>query len=412
MQLPTRVVNPFPTLKFERTVFSFQNAEDRKRFGNKILEALLYMTCFFPFIQLVYIGSDTQPYGMLISLLVIGVYMGKERTMERRMVLLCMGEILMGAFALIGFEQISTYMVFRSYFTYASLLFIPYAVFLVMKRQGGMNDKMIKVFIWIWFFVGLVQKYVNKSFANGLLSRASTNATRGVVGLASEPSAYGYVCVFMILFALQFKKNELLYIGLCLVQILLFASSSVTVIYFAVYAVAYILNEILLRKKFVLVKITLLISCAAGGIYYIRNYVSRSSRIRILVDYMFDQPEFLLKDGSIRRRILAITDTMGSFIEHKGLPQGLSDYKWMSGIGGILVEGGFISVFILIIIGIIIWKGYPKETRIFYLLGFMIMMFSSITFSSPVVCFYIGYCAYQGWLSNEERNKIENTVDL
>ncbi|MDD6157411.1 MAG: hypothetical protein PUB52_10395 [Lachnospiraceae bacterium] len=317
----------------------------------------------------------------------------------------------MGVFAITGIRQISIYMVFRSYFTYASLVFIPYATFLILQYGKGLNDKLIKLCIWIWFGVGFIQKYINSSFGYGLLSRHSTNQTRGVVGLATEPSAYGYMCVFMILLAINLRKHALFYVGMLLVQILFFAGSSVTIIYLGVYAVAFIINELCMRKKYTFVKILLLAGCAGAGIYYVRNYVSKGTRIRILVDYLFENPERFLEDGSIKRRILAITDTFGSFIEHHGMPQGLSDYKWMSGIGCMLVEGGLLSVIILVVIAMIVWRGYPRQFRIFYTLGFMVMMVSAIPFSSPIVGFYIGYCAYQGWLREQEK-KNESIMDM
>ncbi len=409
MRLATSVKNPLSTLKFERKTISYVTVCDT------ILELLLYVNCFFPFLKFIYFGSDTQPYALLAGILIVVVSLWRERTMPKGAALLLLLGILMGAFAIIGFSQIGAYRVFRSYAVYATLMFIPAAAFFILKWKGGLNEGVAKLCIFIWFFVGFMQNYVDSSFGYSLIVRHTTNLTRGVVGLATEPSTYGYMCMFMLLVAMQFQKKKALYIALLLIQICVFAGSSVTLVYLAAYVFAYLLNEIVQARRYIALKIALVVGCAAFGIFYVRNYVPKTNRIRVLVDYVFENPAKFFNDGSIKLRINDIVESFSIFWSNAGIPDGLSEYKYMSGVGLVLLEAGFIGVLILALIAVIIWRGYPKRYRLMYTLGFMVMMVSAIPFSAPLCSFYLGVCLYHGWeMKNQslEEPKIEGSLDM
>ena len=397
----------------------FMNPLSRRKFDRKtindlpglLLDILLYVTCFFPFVEIVYIGSDTQPYGALVSLFVVIIYICHNfKVTSKGYLIMALIGILVGASALVSLFRISVYMVFRSYFGYFSMIVIPLAVFFSMKKNGGMNDTLVKACIWIWFLVGAIQKYVNPTFGYVLLSRHTTNAQRGTVSLASEPSAYGYMCLFMILLAFGLKKNAKLYILLLLVQIVAFAGSTVTLVYLAAYVGFYMLNEILLGKKFALAKVVFLGIAGFGGLLLIQKFASGIPRMHTLVNLLFTDPTRLLKDGSIQMRLEDIVFSFRSFWENHMLPHGLSEQKLMSGVGTLFYECGFIAIPLLVTIGVVIWKGYSRDIRLVCVLGFMVVMMSSIPFSSPMVCFYLGYCVYQGW--ERANKKAEERLEL
>lgn len=364
-----------------------------------LLEVLLYVTCFFPFVEFViYIGSDTQPYGALAALFIVILYVFHNiKVTSKGYLSMALIGVLVGASAFVSLFQISVYMVFRSYFGYFSMIVIPLAVFLLMKKHGGMNDGLVKLCIWIWFLVGAIQKYVNPSFGYTLLSRHTTNAQRGTVSLASEPSAYGYMCLFMILLAFGLKKNAKFYVVLLLIQIVAFAGSSVTLVYLAAYVGFYMLNEILLGKKFAVAKVVFLGIGGVASLFLIQKFASGMPRMHTLVNLLLTDPARLLKDGSIRMRLEDIVFSFQSFWQNHMLPHGLSEQKLMSGIGTLFYECGFMAIPLVIAVGVIIWRAYEREIRLVCVLGFMMVMMSSIPFSSPLVCFYLGYCVYQGW---------------
>ena len=92
-----------------------------------LLEILLYAACFFPFVELYYIGSDTQPYGMLVSMVIVILYWIRKASSSRVYIVAALAGIAMGAFAVILIMQGGAYMAFRIYFTYLTLIMVPLA---------------------------------------------------------------------------------------------------------------------------------------------------------------------------------------------------------------------------------------------------------------------------------------------
>jgi hypothetical protein len=385
---------------------------------DKIIELLLYLTCLFPFtmwIPAIYTGSDTQPYAFLVSLAVVMYYFcldkNKAQNMraERIIVLLFWLCVLMGILALVAIPDYGFSAVARKYMTYVSIIAIPYATCLVWKRNGGMNEPLIKVCVLLWFFSGLIQKTINSSFGSGFVVRQTTDSMRGLVGLATEPSAYGFYCFFVLLLVLSFRKNRWLYILLLLIQIFLFAQSSVTLVYFGVYVIGFALNEIVLHKRFALLRSVVLVGAGIGALYYLYTKSLLPTRMNRIMGYVVNANwDELLKDGSIEQRINGITQSFSVLIANRGLPNGFGGDRYFSGVGILIAEGGFISILLLCVIGKIIYDAYPRKYRFIFVFGFMVTMLSSIPFSSPIVCFYLGYCLYMG---SESKKKVTGDCD-
>lgn len=370
-----------------------------------IFEILLYFACFFPFVRVIPTNTDTQPNAALIAILIIILYWIKDGIQTRKYWIIAVPCVGMGGLALLGifFDGFSS--AFRSYFSYVSLICIPLAVLTIMKKRGGLNETLVKVCVWIWFIVGFIQKYYVYDFGYSILSRHTTGKTRGAVSLATEPSAYGYMCLFMILIVLQMKRQVIFYTGLLLLQIVVFASSSVTIVYIGVYVLAYMLNELFLKKKFALFKTVGVAGLGIGGLFAIKRIVPPTNRMGALVNYLFEEPQKIIEDESIVMRVEAITFSFESFIENNFMPHGMYTFKIMSGIGGLFYECGFIALIILVGIGVIIYKGSHRKYRLMYLLGYMIIMFSSIPFSAPLMCFYLGVCLWSAGVVKEEQQK-------
>jgi hypothetical protein len=354
-------------------------------------------------------GTDTQPYAMVFSLLVILIYFKQEKEVPASVMLLGSLCLVMGALGMMSIPEAGIKRFVASYATYLSLLFIPYAVSLVLKRNNGLNEKLVKICIWIWFFVGLIQSTVYADFGAVFIGRQTTNATRGVVGLAPEPSAYGYVCFFLILQALEFEKTSKFYILLLLVQIFAFAESTVTLLYVAVYVLGMIINNILLRKKYSVISAVALLGGGLGVLYLAYKMGWLPTRMQEFAGYFFTGNwKLLFWDGSLKNRFYAIQNSFIEFAEYYGLPHGFESSRVMSGTGILLIECGIFALAYLIVIGRMIWNAYPKELRFVFVFGFMILMLSAIPFSSPVVCLYLGYCLYKSNLTAEQKVALGN----
>ncbi len=412
MYIKTRHKNPFASMTIDRKIW------DRTQVIDKVWEILLYLTCLFPFTMWIPVfntATDTQPYAFVVSALVIGYYFlidgykKSNRLMSKKVCALFLICLLMGTLAIVAIPEYGIVRVAKQYVMYMSVIAIPYAASLVWKRNGGMNESLIKASIWIWFASGMIQKTINSNFGSRFVMRQSTSAIRGVVGLATEPSAYGFYCFFVLLLVLAFQKQRLLYAGLLLVQIFVLAESSVSVVYFGVYIAGYVINEILLHKRFAFLKAATVTIGGFCAVYYAYQKKLLPFRMQTLLGYIFHgQWDRLLRDGSIEERIGGITDSFSVFWQNYGLPDGFGHERYFSGVGILIAEGGIISIVLLFIIGKLIWQAYPKKYRFIFVFGFMITMLSAIPFSSPIVCFYLGYCAYMGQVKNADQKGVGN----
>lgn len=406
MYIKTRHKNPFATMTMERKIW------DRTQIIDKVWEILLYLTCLFPFtmwIPFLNAATDTQPYAVIVAFFCVIYYFFVDKAakenqkMNKLLAFLMLICVAMGAIAILSIPDAGIARVAKQYVMYMSMILIPLAVFFVWKRNDGMNERLIKLCIWIWFLTGVMQKTVNPNFGSQFVFRQSTNAIRGAVGLATEPSAYGFYCFFVLLLTLSFKRNRLLYMALLVIQIFGLAESSVTVMYFGVYIVGFILNEIVLRKRFAILKTALLGGGGLGAVYLAYQKNLLPTRMKQLVGYAFTGNwKRILGDESIALRIGGIVDSFDSFVKHYGMPQGFGGNRAFSGVGILLVEGGIISIVLLFVVGRFIWNAYPKRYRFIFVFGFMITMLSAIPFSSPIVCLYMGYCVYFAWEHRED----------
>lgn len=386
---------------------------DIAKIADCIFEVLLYSTCLFPFTMWVpvwYTGTDSQPYAFVISILAVLYYVciKKENKCSREMMLLIFCVLLIGVYAITDAISLGIMYVAKRYVTYVSMASIPLALFFVMKARGRVWERFIKFSIWVWLIAGIIQKWFDSDFAGRYVIRQTTDIERGVVSLATEPSAYGYYCLFVLLLVWGFQKNRLFYMGLLLIQILAMAQSTVTLMYLGIYLIGYALNEILLRKKYAFLKYFGLLGGGLGALYFAYSKQLLPGRMyQIIHLVLIGDWSSLLKDGSIGKRLDGITDSIGRFVDNLALPQGFVGERYFSGNGILLVEGGFISVIILFVLANMIWKAYPGSQRFMFVFGFLIIMFSAIPYSCPIVCMYIGYCCYQAYIGVEgnEKNK-------
>lgn len=406
MYIATRHKNPFAAMKLERKVWNKAFVID------KGWEILLYLTCLFPFtmwLPFFNTATDTQPYAIVVAFFCLIYYFLIDKDakdnhkMSKFMMVLTILCVLMGSLAFLSMPDAGLVRVAKQYVMYMSMIMIPLSVFLVWKKNGGMNETLIKICIWVWFLCGIIQKTINPYFGNRFVMRQSTSWTRGVVGFATEPSAYGFFCFFLMLIAFSFQKNRLLYIGLLIIQIFGFAESTVSLMYFGVYIIGYFLNEIVLRKKFALLKVAIISAGGFGTFYYayIKGFLPTRMNWLAMAAFRGDW-KYIIYDESIAERIGGIVDSFQAFVANRGMPHGFGGDRAFSGVGILLVEGGVISIFLLGVIALLIWRAYPKKYRFLFVFGFLITMLSAIPFSSPIVCFYLGYCVYQGFVHKED----------
>lgn len=365
---------------------------DRKL--NRIVYFLFYMAMCFPFVGGKIINTDTQPWALLLAILLVCGRCLATKCWERNtyidiLTLYFMIAVVIGLFSVT--KGLPVMSLARSGANYASVFFIPIAVYQMIKEMDGLNEKWIKLAIWIWFAVGMIQRFVNRSFAYSLLTLPRTSADRGVISLSGEPSFYGYMCLFFLLFVMEFKKKRLLYMACLLFQIVFLAMSSITILYVAIFIMFYILEDVMKGGRLGLSFISIGIASLFGGYLAMRNFQSDNRLLKLLKALYYDR-SVLLDDPSMNQRMDDIQGALGAFAEHLGLPYGYATNRIMSGYGAALYETGVAAILIIVLFAVLFAEGKHAFATT---ASMTVIMFSAIQLACPMLSFYLGYGLYK-----------------
>ena len=368
------------------------------------MNILFYILLIFPFVKWFGFGtgSDVQPFCLAYTIILFFVYAIKNKIIITRHMKGLYLLILISIFITFGctlfFDGGQLTGVARYVFTYSGLVIYISTSYYVLTHDRGINESIIKIGINIYFIVGFIQRFINSDFMFSWISNARTSANRGAIGLCAEPSFYGYMCVFFLVFALDFKKKKMFYIFNLLIQIVFLARSSVTILYLGIFIVLlalYYIRRMSLRQ---LLRLGLITIGVMISVYYLLHHINSNSRLFYFINILIEGGnifEKLLSDGSVAIRFRDISFCLEGFITNWGIPHGFSAGKMSSGYGSLIFTMGFMGVALIIYIWNIMRKVYYnagyKEIIPYFI---VIIMFSSIQLSNPIFGFMLGYCVY------------------
>lgn len=378
------------------------------------MELLFYVFCFFPFVKWFGIGgeSDVQVYGMIFSVIYI-VYYGMKSTINVSKkifglyIWIGVGLVIGSASSMVG-GGLDLGLSLRYFATYLGLISISLAAYLISKKEGGIKELRIKIIINCYLVVGLIQRLLFREFAYDVVANARTTSNRGVISLCSEPSFYGYMCIFFMILALDFKKDKLFYIINLLFQIIFIAKSAVTMLYLLIFVGVFFICSL---NKFSLKKVLLIIGIIVAIVaisYYFLTSKNSNQRIAYFIKTIITQKNVssiihaLGNDTSVYIRFTDIWICIKGFVIRYGLPYGFNTKKISSGYGSLIYTMGWIGVAIIYKIANICYGAFPssklKRTLPFFL---AIIMFSAIQLSNPAFAFLVGYFAYKNIMIKE-----------
>lgn len=391
----------------------------RLKKGNQVfakgewLDFLLYFFCAFPFLSIFPFPSDTQPYALLIA--VVYLLLRKRVRIPRNFYLpLAMLAVIVAWFVLtLLVEPVSEWlMLFRKVYNYITVMVIPLAVYNSFQYTNGLKEKWIKGFILAWLVVGVVQSYIYPNFLGFLVPNFRTSATRGVPGLASEPSFYGYMMVFFCVLASRFKseKERYIYIAICVLQVIFLAESSVAIVYLLVFLSVLVIKWILHFYKMSPTRFlsTIVLVALSGALLYMlaKVYVRNNAGSRLVqlsrklisnIGSMRTLEDVYRVDVSVGQRVNAIYTSVKVSAENFFMPHGFvyTDFsgRIMSAYGTALYEFGFIGIYLIAFFSVAIYKGQDRSWPI--LIGVAAMMFSAVQLASPMFSFLLGYSMFE-----------------
>lgn len=382
--------------------------------------ALLFLIfCFFPYITPIDTGTDTQPYSLVFAILLFFTF--KLRFNFGALLL------LMSAFSAFFFAFIFgvDFSAARSLFNYLSLFFVFYVTHKLISANLVNFEKFILLTFIAWVFVGVVQLFIGSQFVSVLIPGARFTDDRGVISLAAEPSFFGLIMVFYILFFIKSSiKYKSIYMFLAFLSVALLARSAIALL-FVIYLVSL---RALLSGWSNFLKGSIFIAFSAVVIFHIADV--GESRILTVFKLVIENPEsILLVDASINHRVFNIFFAFLGFFENLGLPGGFNTWldfssekmtvygnyvlaeglnsngRIMSGFGAAFYELGVLAFFIIFAMLFFFNGGFVfKYRNLSSVLFDFIFIFTVMLMAIPIgFSFFSMYLAFS-YAKMKERN--------
>lgn len=392
------------------------------RAGDRVLTRALYyvflFAVFFPYVRVAPVGSDVQPSAVaLAALLVLGSTAGRLPRVIAPLFVVMVGSVLIAIPT--GLSGVAV----RGLANYFSLFLISFAAYALLKTERGLSRGFLKFTVWAWFVAGMAQTFISRAAFTQLLSNARTTADRGVVGLAPEPTSYGIHCMLLMLLVgeLFTGRTRAVLRGALLVQIFLFARSSMTILFLIVWGLLFLATRAGARRAVVVGGSAFIVLVVA--LRALVGFAEKTKGIRVLelARLVVTTPSLILvRDNSISDRVAAITFSFMGAFQHWLIPHGFASWsqyileigptmaryipyytvgdRIMSGYGAAIYELGFLGLVIPVVVTRSIALRYHRDRAKLVTIGVLLnlLLLTAIPLAYPPVAFLIGYFCYHG----------------
>lgn len=378
-----------------------------------IFSVLFILFSFTPYTAIIPIHTDIQPYSILMALFVC--MLGLPPTLPSVSWFLVAPPFVSLA---IWLAQGGGSFGFRETVVYAAPLVTMIATLIILGKNGGreMFQRAIRFAAYGWLVAGLSEHLFGKEIFSFLLHAADSSKSRGVTGLATEPSFYGIYCLFLIIlnFIMNGNRKDVLY--LCIFQIIILAESAITV---AMFIPLGILLALFYPNRTVIFSVIFASLVSIFAIIYIFPMI-HGVRIVYLVDALLKHPTYLLDvDRSVNSRVGHMLFSILGFFQNFGVPHGFEKfssyvileaprlgYDWigsldpslkiMSGYGSAVFELGWFGLAFPLAAAIVTFEYFGRRVRaawIFWLYLAAIMS-AAVQISLPFFGILLGWLSF------------------
>jgi hypothetical protein len=381
----------------------------RPDFVMSVLGWGLFTFSLFPYLLILPIPTDTQPYALIFATFIFLI--GHRDALPLPIWTLF---VVLVAASLIFVVTGATFNGVRSLAGYASVFFISASVLILAFRGVRLTDRMLKFAVVIWFVVGAIQLFLAPGFLSSILARSSTTETRGVTSLAVEPAAYATMMLFTIMIFFLRGRERTWPVFLCLIQIVVFSQSALGILFAALVVGLYALVRFSAPAAIVTLAFLAIISFF---IFINAEEILGGTRFGGLLNLLATRPEALFAlDESVAARvsniIYSIKGAFESWLTPHGFDawssysdrqeqiyldvfvrRGISSDRIMSGYGAVLFELGALgfAIPIILTIGVIKNAGNQNIGRAAALLLMIhALMLMPVPLSLPMVGILIG----------------------
>lgn len=402
-----------------------------------LIYLLIIFSCF-PYIQVLPLGTDSQPNALFLSIILFPFCCKWKINYHLALLLL----LLFFSIAVLIVSPL-TFGSIRSLMNYFSLFFITYVTYYALLKSNGIPYKLFKSIVYIWFFVGTIQILFYPSFMSFLIPRGDSSMTmetgRGIVCLAPEPTFYGIVCLILGMMAyINFRDHHNIkkIYWLIIIQIIIYARSSLIIFVLLASSGLYFFLTIIANKKS-RNKAIITLLCLIGGLYAVVTiYSDEISAFRIgkLLSILFEHPEkFLLLDASVNERFIHIFFPIYGFFKNWGLPHGYEHFadfmdtcfsmqqfqdlftpyvlanpikRIMSGWGSIFYELGVFGFILIFVIYKLFLNIATRKMSFVLFCTFCMILLNAVPFSNALIPFFMGNLLYINFKIQENGNNI------
>ncbi len=300
-----------------------------------LLAPLFFLASTFPYIQLLPSSSYTQPYALILGLILFSFSLGAIIKLRLSDQISIIGLAFVGVALFITTGSHESPQEYRYLLAFLSPLLLVPVYLTAIDSLPKFTIKILQISIAIWIIVSVVQSTVDPLFATFLLGHWGSNAEniissgRGVLGLAPEPThnAFHILLLGAALSQLDTSRtSRALTFGCIITATLLAASSS------AILALLFGSTIWLLRRHPLTGLIVIIIGLFSLSYMplLLKIIWGESSRLTTLATAFLESPiELLTIDYSVNIRLGGLIATLSESINSGFIPHGLSHETWL-----------------------------------------------------------------------------------
>jgi hypothetical protein len=313
-----------------------------------LLGSLLLLLTAFPYLQLMPSESYTQPYALLL-----GILLFFPAGLMALFLLARIDQITLIGLALVGisiflitcfpYERTQEY---KYLISYLAPLFLTVTLLSYLKKYQGAAIKIIKFAILFWIATAVVQKFVDPNFLGFLIGQWNEgtldiiHSGRGVLSLAPEPTHHAFHILLLAasLALLDNSGRSQWLLFLCILDAVLLAASASAVL---VLMIAVIVWSLFYRQRWLVIATTVILFIAILPLDEVMDQVLSNSNLRmsaLIGDVLSDPFNILSVDYSMNVRLGGMTAVVLDSLKNALVPHGMSVVAWETARNTLLAD--------------------------------------------------------------------------
>jgi hypothetical protein len=407
---------------------------------NFLTGSVLLLLTAFPYIQLIQFGSYTQPYALILAILLFPIMAWSVLSRlgladQIALIGLALSGVII--FIITAYPYVNA-QEFKYLISYVSPLLLTVPILFYLKKYNIIAIKILRISIFVWLVVAVVQKLINPNFLIFLIGQWGDSALdilesgRGVLGLAPEPTHHAFHILLLAtcLVLLDTKKQSGWLLIFCVIDAVVFAASASAIL---VLGMSVITWSLLYRQRLIFyISIIILFIF----VFRVIDVILMDTNLRIaqLISAVLKEPmDVLTLDYSMNMRLGGLVAVIITTLSHALAPFGMSleaweiarenmlnELPWLidlssvgppSGIGQLLFQTGFLgAIFVCMIFRRVLSFRVGSVEKILLITTPFIFL-SQYYISAPTFSLLYA-CALYRWTKEKEFNKNKKAARL